>query len=239
MARGFGPGSMPPMVHAPRLGVRPATEADRERWDDAVLWRFGGCPLQTWGWGELRRRHGWTVDRLIAEGPGGEVLGAMTVQTLTRGGLVGFAYSPRGPAVGELAAGAIDHRRRDRVRLGALLDGADGRPLLAQPYLGQVEARAPSLVLRAPQLVVHLHHRPQRHRAAAPDRGRSILVLLGGFVVGGLAWYVADVRRRQRQPAAVSDTRIVFSFVVFVLVPVAVLVVVAAVWLLALAVGAP
>lgn len=95
------------MVHAPRLGVRPATEADRERWDDAVLWRFGGCPLQTWGWGELRRRHGWTVDRLIAEGPGGEVLGAMTVQTLTRGGLVGFAYSPRGPAVGELAAGAI------------------------------------------------------------------------------------------------------------------------------------
>lgn len=67
----------------------------------------------------------------------------------------------------------------------------------------------------------------------------GILVLLGGFVVGGLAWYVADVRRRQRQPAAVSDTRIVFSFVVFVLVPVAVLVVVAAVWLLALAVGAP
>jgi nitrate reductase NapE component len=65
----------------------------------------------------------------------------------------------------------------------------------------------------------------------------GILFLLLGFIVGGLLWYVRDARRRQRDPEAVDDERLVFSFVVFVLMPLAVLVLVGAVWLLALVIG--
>lgn len=66
----------------------------------------------------------------------------------------------------------------------------------------------------------------------------GILFLLLGFIVGGLGWYLRDARRRMHNPDAVDDERLVFSFVVFVLMPLAVLVLVGAVWLLALVLGA-
>ena len=65
----------------------------------------------------------------------------------------------------------------------------------------------------------------------------GILFLLLGFIAGGLGWYIRDAGMRQRTPAAVDDERLVFSFVVFVLMPLAVLVLVGLVWLLALIVG--
>jgi hypothetical protein len=66
----------------------------------------------------------------------------------------------------------------------------------------------------------------------------GILFLLLGFIAGGIGWYLRDARLRQRDPAAIDDERLVFSFVVFVLMPLAVLVLVGIVWLLALAIGA-
>lgn len=65
----------------------------------------------------------------------------------------------------------------------------------------------------------------------------GILFLLLGFILGGLLWYVRDARRRLRDPESVDDERLVFSFVVFVLMPLAVLLLVGAVWLLALIIG--
>jgi hypothetical protein len=65
----------------------------------------------------------------------------------------------------------------------------------------------------------------------------GILFLLLGFILGGLLWYVRDVHLRARNPEAVDDERLVFSFVVFALMPLAVLVVVGLVWLLALLIG--
>ncbi len=75
---------------------------------------------------------------------------------------------------------------------------------------------------------------------AAPNTGAAmagILILLSGFMVGGFLWYIRDARLRMRAPDAVSDERIVFSFIVFVLMPLAVLVLVGLVWLLALFLG--
>jgi hypothetical protein len=65
----------------------------------------------------------------------------------------------------------------------------------------------------------------------------GILLLLLGFLVGGVLWYLRDARQRLRDPASIDDERIVFSFVVFVLAPVAVLLLVAVVWVVALLVG--
>ena len=63
-------------------------------------------------------------------------------------------------------------------------------------------------------------------------------VLLLGFVLGGALWYVRDVSVRRRAPQRIDDERIVFSFVVFVLVPFAVLLLTGAIWLLAMVIGA-
>ncbi len=93
--------SSPP---APR--VRAATPGDRKRWDAFVLGAAGGNLLQTWAWAELKREHGWAVDRLMSHGPDGELDGALHL--LTRpgpGGVLSFAYAPRGPAVAAGVAG--------------------------------------------------------------------------------------------------------------------------------------
>ena len=76
---------------------------------------------------------------------------------------------------------------------------------------------------------------PKQIRAASALAG--ILFLLLGFIAGGILWYVRDARLRMRSPEAVDDERLVFSFVVFVLMPLAVLLLVGLVWLLAVLVG--
>jgi hypothetical protein len=76
---------------------------------------------------------------------------------------------------------------------------------------------------------------PKQIRAVSALAG--ILFLLLGFIVGGMLWYLRDARLRLRNPAAIDDERMVFSFVVFAVMPLAVLVVVGLVWLLALLIG--
>lgn len=62
----------------------------------------------------------------------------------------------------------------------------------------------------------------------------GIFSLLIGFIAGGVLWYLHDARRRSHDPESVSDERLVFSFVVFAVVPFAVLVLVGLVWLVVL-----
>ena len=66
----------------------------------------------------------------------------------------------------------------------------------------------------------------------------GIFFLLLGFILGGLLWYLRDARLRMRAPERIPDERLVFSFVVFAVMPFAVLLVVGLVWLLALIIGA-
>lgn len=75
-------------------------------------------------------------------------------------------------------------------------------------------------------------------RLGPASAAAGILALLAGFIVGGVLWYLHDVRRRRLRPDAVSDERLVFSFVVFALMPFAVLVLVGLVWLLSALIGA-
>lgn len=65
----------------------------------------------------------------------------------------------------------------------------------------------------------------------------GIFFLLLGFLVGGVGWYIHDLRVRSRTPEKMPDERLVFSFVVFVMVPFAVLVIIGLVWLLSLLIG--
>lgn len=70
--------------------------SSREEWDDFVL-ENGGHPLQLWGWGMLKEKHGWKCDRLIGY-QYDEPVAAISVLTLkVAKPLNGFSYSPRGP----------------------------------------------------------------------------------------------------------------------------------------------
>ncbi len=66
----------------------------------------------------------------------------------------------------------------------------------------------------------------------------GIFALLAGFILGGILWYLHDARRRRRNPESVSDERLVFSFIVFAVMPFGVLLLIGAVWLLAYLIGA-
>jgi len=78
---------------------------DRAEWDTTVK-RFGGHPLQLWGWGDLKAAHRWSAERVWVRDEAGEVVGA--AQLLTRplpGPLGGFVYVPRGPVLARDSAG--------------------------------------------------------------------------------------------------------------------------------------
>jgi lipid II:glycine glycyltransferase (peptidoglycan interpeptide bridge formation enzyme) len=89
----------------------------QKRWDSYVGQQEHGNLLQSWGWGELRRRYGWSVLRLAAvRGPEATWVGAIQVlqQRLGPGGL-GWGYAPQGPVLSSLG---------DEVACRALLGAA-------------------------------------------------------------------------------------------------------------------
>lgn len=101
------------LANAPASAVvtRLATERDRALWDEFVGPQCRGILMQSWGWGELRRRYGWSVLRLIAQVPeSGAWAGAIQILHRPVGPFgIGWAYAPRGPALsslGEVGAAA-------------------------------------------------------------------------------------------------------------------------------------
>ena len=61
---------------------------------DAMVERLGGSLVQSWGWGELHRRHGFRVERILIDGSTGPVMAQILIR---RRGPVSVAYLPRGP----------------------------------------------------------------------------------------------------------------------------------------------
>lgn len=87
------------------MRIRLATSADRDAWDEMALRRCGGRLLGTWGWGELKRRQGWEVIRLLAEpSAGADPVGLLHLQLRRGTAGIGFAYAPRSPLVVDPAA---------------------------------------------------------------------------------------------------------------------------------------
>lgn len=66
--------------------------SDRESWNAAVE-RLGGSVLQSWEWGEFRRRHKWEPLRLLA--PDGQSAAQVLLRKLPALGYL--AYAPHGP----------------------------------------------------------------------------------------------------------------------------------------------
>lgn len=86
-----------------------------EAWDQLLLQQPEGNLLQSWTWGELQSRFGWTVERLLVQDGRRGLCSLQRSTTLYPGGAV--YYVPRGPAVVESARvqllDALERRARD------------------------------------------------------------------------------------------------------------------------------
>ena len=77
------------MTSTPQPFQRPGEQA---RWDALVAAAPQGHLLQSWGWGELKARFGWHVQRLAVEGACAQIL-----YRRLPAGLGSIAYVPKGP----------------------------------------------------------------------------------------------------------------------------------------------
>jgi len=77
---------------------------DETEWDGHVARSPNGHLLQSYRWGELKARHGWSVDRFVAQ----TATGTAAAQVLWRRTPLGpLAYVPRGPAIESPEAGRV------------------------------------------------------------------------------------------------------------------------------------
>lgn len=65
---------------------------------DAVVQSMGGDLLQSWQWGEFKKRHGWDVKRVQVDGPHGVSMAQILLRQ--RAGFC-LGYLPRGPIIPE------------------------------------------------------------------------------------------------------------------------------------------
>ena len=116
-----------PSLSETGLAVTPGDQLGAQAWDALVLAQPEGNLLQSWTWGELQSRFGWSVERLaFHEGRAG-VCSLQRSATLYPGGAV--FYVPRGPAVVE----------RERL---VVLDELDRRAAAGRALILRIEPNA-------------------------------------------------------------------------------------------------
>jgi peptidoglycan pentaglycine glycine transferase (the first glycine) len=88
----------------------------RAAWDQLLLQQPEGNLLQSWDWGELQSRFGWSIERLLVDDGRQGLCSLQRSRTLVPGGAV--YYVPRGPAVIEPARMSLLDTLERRARAG-------------------------------------------------------------------------------------------------------------------------
>lgn len=72
---------------------------DPRTWDEALRAIPYAHVLQTWAWGEIKARHGWTPTRVLFWAEGAPVAAAQLLRRPLPGAPFGVLYAPKGPAL--------------------------------------------------------------------------------------------------------------------------------------------
>jgi len=122
-----------PHARERQSGIQIIEASDPAAWDAAVLAAPRADLLQSWAWGEFKRRSGgWKPMRLLALRDGGPVAGVQTLARRVMG--LPSLYAPRGPwwrddANGQAGLAALTHWLRQKAAFRAPFLRAD--PLIA------------------------------------------------------------------------------------------------------------
>jgi hypothetical protein len=154
----------------------------RATWDEALAEVQSPPPLlQSWGYGEVQAREGWTVERLVLPG------GAQATLLLKGSGPLRWAYCPRGPvpATADAVAELADWARRQRLaRLrvepeAPIALGGELRLLGFRPAAEEVHPRHTLLVpLGPPDEMLDRLKPKHRYNVRLAER-RGVLVEVG------------------------------------------------------------
>ena len=149
---------------------------NREEWDNFVL-EQGGHPLQLWGWGQTKERHGWKAERLIALDMNDRSIGG--VQLLIRrlpGPFRALVYVPRGP-VGDMryTASVLDAlANHAKSRHGAVAVSIE--PDWAElPVLPDGWRKAENTILIPHTLILDLHQSEEKLLAPMSKKTRQYI----------------------------------------------------------------
>jgi len=72
---------------------------DRDTWNEALARLPAHHALQSWDWGEVKGRHGWTAERLLWAGKEGPVAAAQVLRRPVPYTPWGILYATKGPAL--------------------------------------------------------------------------------------------------------------------------------------------
>lgn len=95
-------------VDSPSVRVHLAGAEDRERFNAFVATSPHCDILQSWEWGEVKRRTGWRALRLLAEREGDPVAACSLLWRRPVRGIPAVVYAPRGPVLDFADAGALE-----------------------------------------------------------------------------------------------------------------------------------
>lgn len=147
---------------------------DEKLWDEQVL-EGQGHPLQLWGWGEVKAKGSWRVERVFVY-EDGEIIGR--AQVLFRslpGPLKSLAYIPRGPVV------ATDKRKVVLESLAAYVkEQHDSVSLVVEPDWEAVPVvkgwrQSPNPILMARTLILDLMQSEDALLAAMTKKTRQYI----------------------------------------------------------------
>jgi lipid II:glycine glycyltransferase (peptidoglycan interpeptide bridge formation enzyme) len=191
--------STTPVISTLRLSQNPVLDepvTEAERWDGELEERASPAPLlQSWAWGEVQSRAGWTVERVRLSG------GAMASVQVRSVALAREAYVPRGPV--PATAQAVDElvnwaRRAQMARLVIEPEApADFGALISERGFAPIAQTQPKhtriLQLRTPEELLKTFRHGRRYNVRAGLR-RGVVVNEG-----------KDAAELARQSAAVEQ----------------------------------
>jgi len=166
-----------------------------ESWDGELAERASPAPLlQTWGWGEVQSRAGWTVERIRLPG------GSMASVQLRRVGPTREAYVPRGPvpATAESISAIADWARSAKV--ATLTVEPEAGPELGESLLAGGFTAVPQT---QPQHTRIVRLGPADEMLAAFKHGRRYNIRTG-LKRGAIVDEGAEADELERQSAAVE-----------------------------------
>lgn len=126
--------------------------SDREIWDDYIL-DNGGHPLQLWGWGLLKEKHGWKADRIIAYEFDEPIAAALILTKKLPFPFKAFSYVPRGPVGegrerGEFLEELASYARRRRKSVCLSIEPADTQFSTPEGWRVGTNAILPALTIQ-------------------------------------------------------------------------------------------